>query len=387
MRQTLFSSALRLGILIGGGAVGSAIAATLYAGPSLAAVLNAWNFDADSQRLSVTLPQGITPRYLVFAEPARIVLEIPNTQAGQVQAQSAYDGQVRHIQVSQYEANTVRIVMVLAPGTHLDPRHAQLSSAPISGQVRWTLTPLLVEGNEIARSPANPEPASLPPVPSPATTATARLSSQASSQPEDPSTSAASLVLPTVENDLTALPVDPFANDIRSSERISVPDLDDTVAAVPIAPASSPPAVQSPIGSAPAAPHSQAAAAPPSVASAPSAPAMASSTARTSTAQTTAIETSPPGERRSSPASAPLPSVAPTAPATPPRVAPAAAMAEPNPEPSAPEAIATAPPRLTAPTPNTIRPAPPTRAAIASPPPRTAAAVSSPGEAPLAVPT
>lgn len=246
MRQILVSSAVRLSVLLGGGIAGSVAATALfYASPALGAVLDAWSYDADTQQLSVTLPQGVIPRYLVFAEPARIVLEIPRTQAGQVQEQAAYDGQVRSIQLSQHSSDTVRIVMVLAPGTRLDPRHARLSSAPINGQVRWTLTPLLVDGSAIAQPAPNSTPANLPPLPSAAVEVLPNAPiATAPEAPVDPTTSAASLILPTAEHDLSALPSalpgDPRATGQNTNQQVRVPDLDDTVATVPPATAAPP---------------------------------------------------------------------------------------------------------------------------------------------------
>lgn len=253
MGQYLFASALRTSIFLNGFITGVTTAAVVWSSPVLAVAIATWNFDQDTRQLQVTLPQGVIPRYLVLAEPARIVLEIPNVQAGDLQIDNAYDGQISHIRSAQHSADTVHIVLELAPGTRLDPRHAQLSSAPINGQVRWTLTPLLVDSAAAAQARAAANPPQLqtaePPAaaaPSPQVPATASVSDSPDSGPRL-STSASNLMLPTIGDDLAdlpqVLPIDPFSTSFDSDARVSVPDLEETVgdavvAAEPPAPSS-----------------------------------------------------------------------------------------------------------------------------------------------------
>ncbi|HEY9763552.1 MAG TPA: AMIN domain-containing protein [Trichocoleus sp.] len=222
-----------------------------------AAVLSNWSFDPAVQQLAITLPKGITPRFLVFAEPTRIVLEVPNTQMGPMVTKQSYLGAVQAVEVNQHDANTVRISLVLAPGTVIDRRHADLVATEVGSQTQWTLTPLLV-GNTppIASEPqptlASPQ-ASLPPLP----TASSPTSGSTVSSPEaasadettpDPqfvetpegqlSISASNLLPPTGDQvtELPAtLPMDPsFPASSSPSAQVSVPSLEETI------PASSP---------------------------------------------------------------------------------------------------------------------------------------------------
>jgi hypothetical protein len=64
--------------------VTGAIAAITITLPAQAAVLNDWSFDPATRQLQVTLPTGIDPNFLLLAEPARIILNLPNTQVGNV---------------------------------------------------------------------------------------------------------------------------------------------------------------------------------------------------------------------------------------------------------------------------------------------------------------
>lgn len=143
-----------LGTWLGGGAW---IAASVMIVPAAdAAVLSSWTFDQATRQLSVTLPSGVTPRFLVMAEPARIILEIPNTQLGDLAPSRSYSGAVENIQAVQHDSDTVRIVVRLAPNTVIDRRHATLTSLEANGQTRWILTPLIVDGTTTASAPSTP---------------------------------------------------------------------------------------------------------------------------------------------------------------------------------------------------------------------------------------
>ena len=138
---------------LGTGLMGSTL---LMISPAVAAnTLSAWQFDPDTRQFTVTLPQGVAPRFLVAAEPARIILEIPQTRLGQVEAERSYDGAVRSVRLSETDNDTLQVVLELAPGTVLDPNHAQLTSMTAADQTRWVLTPLIAEAGTVATtSPA-----------------------------------------------------------------------------------------------------------------------------------------------------------------------------------------------------------------------------------------
>lgn len=131
-----------------------------------AATLSAWQFDSATQQLTVTLPSGVTPQVLVAAEPARIVLAIPQTQLGQVDTEQTYDGPVQKVSLSQQEDGSVQVVLELSAETVLDPNHVQLTSMTAGDQTRWVLTPLIAEAETIAiDSPAENSPDNTPAIP------------------------------------------------------------------------------------------------------------------------------------------------------------------------------------------------------------------------------
>ncbi|MEO1351622.1 MAG: AMIN domain-containing protein [Cyanobacteria bacterium J06635_15] len=130
----------------GMGAIPLAIATVAaIARPAQATVLSNWAFDPATRQLQVMLPNGVTPRYFLLAEPTRIVLDIPNTEVGNVPTQQTYSGAITSIRIAQFDNRSTRIVIELAPNTVLDPQQAQLEQVMGETQTRWVLQPLLAD--------------------------------------------------------------------------------------------------------------------------------------------------------------------------------------------------------------------------------------------------
>ncbi|MCY7273308.1 MAG: AMIN domain-containing protein, partial [Phormidesmis sp. CAN_BIN44] len=136
--------------------------------PVWAAPLKAWQYDPTANQLEVTLKDGVKPRYFLMARPARIVLDLPDTEVGDVQRQQTYKGAVRQVRVSQVKPGLTRIVLELSPDVTLMRGQAQLQrvgdAEPSSD--RWVLRPLITQAltNPLAAIPSlPPTPAQLPP--------------------------------------------------------------------------------------------------------------------------------------------------------------------------------------------------------------------------------
>ena len=162
-------------VALGGmGAAPLAIATAMAtASPAQATTLSNWAFDPATRQLQVVLPNGVTPRYFLLAEPTRIVLDIPNTQVGNVPIQQSYSGVISSIRIAQFDNRSTRIVMQLAPNTVLDPQQAQLDQVAGETETRWVLQPLLdstapsavPNGIPIAAQMADPVSATAAPAP------------------------------------------------------------------------------------------------------------------------------------------------------------------------------------------------------------------------------
>jgi hypothetical protein len=123
---------------------------------ALALALDDWQFDSTTEQLVITVPKGVTPRYHLMAEPARIVLDLPNAEVGTVPMQQSYSGAVRQIRVAQFQPNLARIVLELSSNTVLAADQVMLEPIQDSETAttqRWALRPLLAT---VAGPAANP---------------------------------------------------------------------------------------------------------------------------------------------------------------------------------------------------------------------------------------
>ncbi|NJN86342.1 MAG: AMIN domain-containing protein [Leptolyngbyaceae cyanobacterium SL_7_1] len=110
----------------------------LLVAPAQAAELIAWQFNPSTTELEITVPNGVTPRYFILAEPARIVVDLPNTELGAVTAEQAYSGAVRQIRVNQFEPGLTRIVLELSPSAEFTAGQVELEQVTDSPQSdRW----------------------------------------------------------------------------------------------------------------------------------------------------------------------------------------------------------------------------------------------------------
>jgi hypothetical protein len=126
-----------------------AAASTTIAGmtivPVQAASLTSWQFNSAANQLELNVKDGTTPRYFLMAQPARIVVDLPNTSIGTVTTQKTYTGAIRQIRVSQFQPGLTRIVMELSPDVSLAPGQVKLEK--VSSDSRWLLRPLISQAS------------------------------------------------------------------------------------------------------------------------------------------------------------------------------------------------------------------------------------------------
>lgn len=258
---TSTKSGFKTGLGWGVGLTGAIVSFWLGA-PAQGYVLNDWQFDPQTQHLTVTLPDGVTPNYFLLAEPARIVLNLPSTQLGAVQPVQYYQGPIESIRVSQFDAESARVVVEFAPNTILDPRHAELSSNDLAGGTQWTLRPLVEDSPEGTTVTLDPDRTLSSPTPAetaftavtgavgpPTYTADDGIRTDASPLVDDGTTVIA-------DQPPGTLPIDPFAS--GAEPQVSVPPLADSASpsAVSVPPLADLPEVSAP--EAPVVPPSEA---------------------------------------------------------------------------------------------------------------------------------
>jgi len=129
--------------------------------PVQANSLTRWAYDPTANQLEVQVEQETQPRYFLMAQPARIVLDFPDTAVGEVQSHQTYDGAVRQVRVSQFQPGLTRIVLELSPDATLAPGQVKLQKVEAkSGGSRWVLRPLLV--GAVTDGTAGSKPSSIP---------------------------------------------------------------------------------------------------------------------------------------------------------------------------------------------------------------------------------
>ncbi|MDX2243575.1 MAG: AMIN domain-containing protein [Leptolyngbyaceae cyanobacterium bins.302] len=93
-----------------------------------AAALTDWRYDAATNQLEMTVKEGTTPKYFVMAQPARIVVDLPDTEMGEVKSKESFSGVVSQVRVSQFQPGITRIVLELAPDVELAAGQVKLET-------------------------------------------------------------------------------------------------------------------------------------------------------------------------------------------------------------------------------------------------------------------
>jgi AMIN domain len=134
---------------------------TLEIGISIAvtvAKLNKWQFNPKSQQLEITLSAATKPEYFYLPQPPRLVVDLPNTQLGNVDTQKNYPGTIQRIRVSQFSPNITRIVIDLEPGSFADANQVQLQPISPNNPTRWVLRPVISHNSTITQPISSPSP-------------------------------------------------------------------------------------------------------------------------------------------------------------------------------------------------------------------------------------
>ncbi|MEL6855353.1 MAG: hypothetical protein AAFO83_09590 [Cyanobacteria bacterium J06607_13] len=118
---------------------------------AIAAELRDWQYDTQTQILTLTLPVAVTPTVSVVA-PDQLLLELPNTQVGDVMGQTVGDGLVDNIVLEQATPETVWMVMEFAAGTVLSASQSAtpLASETDGGEQQWQVRPTLIAASRQA---------------------------------------------------------------------------------------------------------------------------------------------------------------------------------------------------------------------------------------------
>ncbi|MBW4545877.1 MAG: N-acetylmuramoyl-L-alanine amidase [Symplocastrum torsivum CPER-KK1] len=159
----------------------------LFSAAAQARQLLTWRFESNQNRLVFTTDAGVQPRAQLIANPTRVVIDLPGIALGRPTANQRVGGAIREVRVGQFENQTTRIVIELAPGYTLDPTQVKFRGITSS---QWSVQ--LPTPERIAPS-SNRPPQSRLPLP-PATNP----SGNQSSQQRPPSSGTPNRPVPTV---------------------------------------------------------------------------------------------------------------------------------------------------------------------------------------------
>ncbi|MDX2241658.1 MAG: N-acetylmuramoyl-L-alanine amidase [Leptolyngbyaceae cyanobacterium bins.302] len=119
----------------------------LAAAPVHATKLESWRFNASQNQLELFTDEGIQPKAQLVSDPTRLVIDLPGVMLGRSVVKETYDGVVQSVRVGQFDRDTTRVVIELAPGYTLDP--SQIKFRGISAQ-QWVVSlpkPQPIAGN------------------------------------------------------------------------------------------------------------------------------------------------------------------------------------------------------------------------------------------------
>ena len=146
------------------GVVGS----LLLASAADAAQLQLWRFNAEDNRLTFTTDEDVRPRAQLVANPTRIVIDLPGVIFNQSTATQTVGGAVREVRVSQFDAQTTRLVIELNAGYTIDPGQVRVQGSTPTQWLVQLPTPQRTDSTATpSPSPSPSSPPSSAPSPSP----------------------------------------------------------------------------------------------------------------------------------------------------------------------------------------------------------------------------
>jgi N-acetylmuramoyl-L-alanine amidase len=106
----------------------------MLSSPAFAAKLDSWRFDPRQNSLEINTSSTVQPQAQLIFNPTRLVIDLPGTELGRPSLIQQIGGKIRAIRLGQFDEQTTRLVIELAPGYTFNPN--QVKFIPSSGK-RW----------------------------------------------------------------------------------------------------------------------------------------------------------------------------------------------------------------------------------------------------------
>ena len=98
------------------------LAGCLLTTPAHADTLQTWRFDDRQNRLDFSTDEDVQPTAQLLANPSRLVIDLPGIKLGRPKINQPGSGAVQALRIGQFDAQTTRLVLELAPGYTIDPQ-------------------------------------------------------------------------------------------------------------------------------------------------------------------------------------------------------------------------------------------------------------------------
>lgn len=132
--------------------------------PAQASGVTSWRFDPGQNQLEFRTSDPVQPRAQLVTNPTRLVIDLPGIEMGQTPIDRAFSGNIRQIRIGQFDRQTTRIVLELAPGYTIDPQQIRFRGL---SPTQWTVQLPQPTPGSIA-APGETAPSALIPNPPPA---------------------------------------------------------------------------------------------------------------------------------------------------------------------------------------------------------------------------
>jgi beta-lactamase class A len=124
----------------------------LLSQPAKADSLTSWNFNATQNQLDLTTDEDVQPKVQLLANPSRLIIDLPGIVLGHPKTTEKFGSIIQEIRVAQFDADTTRMVVELAPGYQLDPTKVKVRGASPTHWFVQLPTPERVVGNTLQPS-------------------------------------------------------------------------------------------------------------------------------------------------------------------------------------------------------------------------------------------
>jgi hypothetical protein len=124
-------------------AIAALVSSSTLSLPGYAAILEDWKIDPSTGIVEVLLPAGVRPRLSVATEPARLVVDLPDTEIGINITERFESGVISQVSFTQSEPEVTRITIDFVPGVVLDER--EVDFRPVGIENLWVLRPTIID--------------------------------------------------------------------------------------------------------------------------------------------------------------------------------------------------------------------------------------------------